>query len=160
MNLCLYAQSTVQQGMLASLFILAQTKFNKSFRQVFTSHLPFRWPQFGTLIRTLPTGHSYPVTVTIPGGFKHTATLPPPISIMPLPRTHPPNSSSGVGGLKTFTQKVAVQTLCQSPTYKSRQVSPSAMPWKLQTRQPGRRIHPDTTSAHSVLSITLKVCTI
>ena len=53
----------------AALVILIQTKFNESFRQVFTSHLPVRWPHLTPLIRTLTTGHFRPDTVTMPGGF-------------------------------------------------------------------------------------------
>ena len=53
----------------AALVLLVQTKFNKSFRQVFASHLPERWIHFIPLIRTLTTGHFHPGTVTMPGGF-------------------------------------------------------------------------------------------
>ena len=40
----LQAQAAVQQDMLAALVRLIQTEFNESFSQVFTSHLPVRWP--------------------------------------------------------------------------------------------------------------------
>ena len=68
-NFCLRAQAGSQQDMTAALVRLIQTKFNESFRQVFTSHLLVRWPHLTPLIRTLTTGHFRPDTVTMPGGF-------------------------------------------------------------------------------------------
>ena len=46
------------------------SEFNESFRQVFTSHLPVRWPHLSPLIRTLTTGHFRPDRVTMPDGFR------------------------------------------------------------------------------------------
>ena len=54
-NSHLGSQAAVQQDILASLVRLIQTDFNESFRQVFTRHLPVRWPHFTPLIRTLTT---------------------------------------------------------------------------------------------------------
>ena len=49
-NSRLLAQAAVQQDMPVSLVRLVQTKFNESFRQVFTSHLLVCWPHFTPLI--------------------------------------------------------------------------------------------------------------
>ena len=68
-NSCLRAQAGAQQDMPAALVRLIQTEFNGSFRQVFTSHLPVRWPHLTPLIRILTTGHLRPDRVTMPGGF-------------------------------------------------------------------------------------------
>ena len=68
-NSRLRAQVGAQQDIPAALVRLIQTEFNKSFRQVFTSHLPVHWPHLNPLIRTLTTGHFHPDTVTMPGGF-------------------------------------------------------------------------------------------
>ena len=70
-NSRLQAKAAVQKDMPAALIRLIQTDFNESFCQVFTSHLPVRWPHFTPLIRTLTTGHFHPDTVTILGGFRH-----------------------------------------------------------------------------------------
>ena len=64
----LRAQAAFQQDIPEALVQLIQNEFNKSFRQVFTSHLPVRWPHFNTLIRTLTKRHFHPDTVTIQGG--------------------------------------------------------------------------------------------
>ena len=56
--------------MLAALIRLIQTEFNKSFQQVFTSHLPVLWPHLIPLIITLTTGHFRPNPITMPGGFQ------------------------------------------------------------------------------------------
>ena len=56
----------------AALVRIIQTEFNESFRNVFTSHLPVRWPHLTLLIRTLTTGNFRPDTVTMPGAFQHT----------------------------------------------------------------------------------------
>ena len=68
-NSCLRAQAVAQQDMPAALIRLIQTEFSKSFRQVFTSHLPVRWPHLTPLIRTLTKGQFRPDTITMPGGF-------------------------------------------------------------------------------------------
>ena len=49
-NSRLQAQVAVQQDMPAALVQLVQTEFNKRFRQVFTRHLPVRWPHVTPLI--------------------------------------------------------------------------------------------------------------
>ena len=49
-NYRLRAQAAVQQEMSAALVRLIQTEFNKSFLQVFTSHLPVCWTHFTPLI--------------------------------------------------------------------------------------------------------------
>ena len=43
-NSRLRAQAAMQQNIPDALVQLVQTDLNKSFRQVFTSHLPVRWP--------------------------------------------------------------------------------------------------------------------
>ena len=69
-NSRLHAQAGAQQDMPAALVRLIQTNFNESFRQVFTSHLPVRWPHLTPLIRNLTTGNFRHDTVTMPGGFR------------------------------------------------------------------------------------------
>ena len=54
----------------AALVRIVQTEFIESSRQVFTSHLPVRWPHFTPLIRKLATGHFHPGMVIMPGGFR------------------------------------------------------------------------------------------
>ena len=68
-NSRLRAQAAVQQDIISALVGLIQTEFNKSFSQVFTSHLPVCWPHYTPLIITLTTGHFHPGTVNMPGGF-------------------------------------------------------------------------------------------
>ena len=91
----------------AALVRLIQTEFNKSFRQVFTSHLPVRWPHLTPLIRTLMTGHFRPDTVTMPGGFRHNfpAALTP-HQVTALPQRAPAQRG---GDDHTATSQVAVQ---------------------------------------------------
>ena len=86
-NSFLHAQAGAQQDMPAALVRLTQTEFNESFRQVFTSHLPVRWPQLTPLIRTLTTRHFRPDTVTMPSGFR----LNVPTAPVSYRATDPPN---------------------------------------------------------------------
>ena len=67
----LRAQAAVQKDIPTALVLLIQSEFNWSFHQVFTRHLPVRWPHFTPLIHTLATGQFQPGTVTMPGGFWH-----------------------------------------------------------------------------------------
>ena len=114
---CLRAQARVQQEIPAALFRLIQTKFNKSFRQVFTSHLSVRWPHFIPLIITLTTSHLYPGTVTMPGDF-HTsipAALTPQRTAALLLKTSAPAQRGG--DTSTHTTKVAVQNPTPTPHF-------------------------------------------
>ena len=92
----------------SALVRLTQTDFNESFRKIFTSHLPVRWPHLTPLIRTLTTGHFRPDAVTMPGGFQHNL----PVVITPhratalTQRTAPVQR---VGDDHTATSQVAVQ---------------------------------------------------
>ena len=87
-NSCFRAHASVHQNMPAALVRLIQTKFSDILQQVFTSHLPVRWPHFTPLIRTLATGHFHPSTVTMPGGFRtNTPRSPaPPKTTFPTPK--------------------------------------------------------------------------
>ena len=107
-NSCLGAQAAAQQDMPATLVTLIQTEFNKSFRQVFTSHLPVRWTHLTPLIRTLTMGHFRPDTVTMPGGFRHNL----PAALTPHQATAPPQRTAPAqrgGDAHTATSQVAVQ---------------------------------------------------
>ena len=77
-NSRLRAQAGAQQDIPAALVRLIQTEFNESSRQVFTNHLPLRYPHLTPLIRTLTTGHFRPDTVTMPGGFRLNVPTEPP----------------------------------------------------------------------------------
>ena len=91
----------------AALVILIQTEFNKSFRQVFTSHLLVRWPHITPLVRTLTTGHFRPDTVTMPSGFRINV----PTALTPYRATAPPHRAPAQrgGDDHTVTSQVAVQ---------------------------------------------------
>ena len=89
-NSRLLAQAAVQQDMPVSLVRLVQTKFNESFRQVFTSHLPLRWTHFIPLIPTLTTGHFHPDTVTVLGDFLPSI----PVALIPQRTIAPPLKTS------------------------------------------------------------------
>ena len=100
--------------MLAALVQHIQTDFNESFRQVFSSHLPVRWPHFTPLIRTLTTGHFHPDTVTMSVGFRHNLTT----AITPHQNTAPPykTSTEQRGGEQyTATSQVEVQNSTPLP---------------------------------------------
>ena len=106
-NSRLQAQAGSQQDMPAALVRLIQTEFNESFRQVFTSHLPVRWPHLTPLIRTLTTGHFHSDTVTMPGGFQ----LNIPTALTPYQEKSPPHRAPAQrGGYDhTATSQVVVQ---------------------------------------------------
>ena len=89
-NSRLRSQASFQQYMLAAFVWLIQNEFNESFRQVFTIHLPVRWPHFTPLIRTLTTVHFHLDTVTMPGGFRHNL----PTAITPHQTIAPPYKTS------------------------------------------------------------------
>ena len=91
----------------AALVILIQTEFNKSFRQVFTSHLPVHWPYLTPLIITLTTGHFRPDTVTMPGGFRLNVPTAPPSYRAADPQNRAPAHQGGEE--HTATSQVAVQ---------------------------------------------------
>ena len=116
-NSRLRAQAGAQQDMPAALVRLIHTKFNKSFRQVFTSHLPVRWPHLTPLIRTLTTGYFCPDTATVPGGFR----LNVPTALAPYRATAPLHRAPAQrgGDEHTATSQVAVQTQTLYPTSKS-----------------------------------------
>ena len=99
----------------AALVQLIQTEFNDSFRQVFTSHLPVRWPHFNPLIRTLTTGNFHPGTVTMPGGFR----LSLPTTVIAHCTEAPPHktlATSHIGGeAYTNASQVAVQNTAPLP---------------------------------------------
>ena len=110
-NSRLISQATVKQGMPATLIRIVQNHFNKSFWQVFTSHLTIIFPHFDKIIRTLTKGNFHPGTITMPGGFRHTS-MPAPTtsrSIVSAPLTLHPHLSSGGGGSTNHTQQVSVQ---------------------------------------------------
>ena len=91
----------------AALVRIIQTEFNESFRQVFTSHLPVRWPHLTPLIRTLTTGHFCPDTVTMPGGFHLNVPTAPPSYRAAAPQNRAPAHQGGEE--HTATSQVAVQ---------------------------------------------------
>ena len=106
-NSRLHTQAGSQQDMSAALVRLTQTNFYDSFRKVFTSYLPVRWPHLTPLIRTLTTGHFRPDTVTMPGGFR----LNMPTAPVSYRATSPPNRAPAHrgGNDHTATSQVAVQ---------------------------------------------------
>ena len=106
-NSQLRAQSGAQQDMPAALVRLIHTEFNESFRQVFTSHLPVRWPHLTPLIRTLTTGHFRPDTVTMSGGFCLNVPTAPPSYRATAPQNRAPAHQGGEE--HTTTSQVAVQ---------------------------------------------------
>ena len=61
----LWAQERSQPPMPVVLVRLVQTDFNESYRKVFTSSLPVRWPHLETLTKTLTTGHLRPESVVM-----------------------------------------------------------------------------------------------
>ena len=91
----------------AALFRLIQTEFNESSRQVFTSHLPVRWPHLTSLIRTLTTGNFRPDMVTMPRGFRHNV----PAALTSYQAIAPPHIEPAHrgGDDHTATSQVAVQ---------------------------------------------------
>ena len=107
-NSRLQSQAAAQQDMPAALVRIIQTEFNKSFQQVFTSHLPVLWPHLTPLIRTLTTGHFRPNTVTMPGGFRHNFSE----VLLPHQATAVPQRAAPAqreGDDHTITSQVAVQ---------------------------------------------------
>ena len=106
-NSHLRAQAGSQQDMPAALVRLIQKEFNESFRQVFTSHLPVRWPHLTPLIRTLTTGHFRPDTVTMPGGFRLNVPTASPSYRAAAPQNRAPAQRGGEE--HTATSQVAVQ---------------------------------------------------
>ena len=113
-NSRLRAQEAVQQYMPAALVQLIQTGFDNIFRQVFTSHLPVRWPHFNPLIRTLTTGHFHLDTITMPEGFRHNL----PTAVTPHLTTYPPHKTSAAqrgGEPYTATSQVGVHNPAPLP---------------------------------------------
>ena len=106
-NSRLRAQARSQQDMLAALVRLIQTEFKESFRQVFTSHLPVRWPHRTPLIRSLMTGNFRPDMVTMPEGLGHNV----PAALTPYRTTDRPHREPAQrgGDDHTATSQVAVQ---------------------------------------------------
>ena len=64
-NSRLRSQAGAQQDIPSALVRLIQKEFNESFRQVFNSHLPVRWPPPGALA-TPDTSHQNPDDRTLP----------------------------------------------------------------------------------------------
>ena len=94
---------------------LTQSEFNESFRQVFTIHLPVRWPHFTPLIRTLTTGHLHLGTVTMHRGFRtSTPSSPtPPRRAAPPPKTQHTAQKGGDTSMRVL--QVAVKNPAPLP---------------------------------------------
>ena len=106
-NSRLRAEAGSQQDTPAALVRLIQTEFNKSFRKVFTIHLPVSWPHLTPLIRTLTPGHFRPDTVTMPGRFRLNMPTAPASYRAAAPQYRAPAHRGGEE--HTSTSQVAVQ---------------------------------------------------